>query len=112
MHGYFLIFRRSICIDLPIEQQALAADGVVHLTVGVGDLAVDEGGGDGGFEGDAFEGRPTAFVFNVFLRDGVRRLGVDQGEVGPVAFADEAAVQGLENFGGVVRGFFGDGFQG
>ena len=82
---------------LPIEQQALAAESVVDLPVLEGDLSVHQGGGDGRFEGDAFEGRPAAFVFDVFFGDRRWRLGIDQREVGPIALADEAAFQTLEN---------------
>ena len=105
------MWRNSVSVTLlPIKQQALAADGVVDGAVGVGELAGDEGGDDGCVEAHAFKGRPTAFVEHVFLGDGVRRVGIDQHEVGPVAFADKSAFLNLEDAGGVVCGFFGDGF--
>ncbi|VGO12898.1 hypothetical protein PDESU_01452 [Pontiella desulfatans] len=64
---------------LAIEQQPLPADGTVDLSVGIGNLPVDERCDDGGLERDAFEGRPAAFVERVFLGDRGRCFGVDQG---------------------------------
>ena len=62
------MWRNSVSVTLlPIKQQALAADGVVDGAVGVGELAGDEGGDDGCVEAHAFEGRPAAFVENVFF---------------------------------------------
>ena len=86
--------------------------GAEDLTVLVHEVAVDEGGVDGGLEGDAFKRRPSAVVENILIVDGVGLIWVNDGEVGVVSFADETAVFALVDGGGVVCHFFGCHFGG
>ena len=58
-----------------------------------------------------FERRPAALVEEVAGLDGVRLLGVHDDEVGPVAFADEAAAFDAEEHGGGVAGALDGGLE-
>ena len=48
----------------------------------------------------AFEGRPAALVEQAGLGHGLRLGGIDDHEVGPISFADEAALLDAEEDGG------------
>src|ERR1041385_6467800 len=80
------------------EFQAAAELRVVEFAVVAGKVAVDPGCGDARARRVALEGRPAALRDDGIVRDGLWRVRIDQGQVGPVTFADEAALAHVESF--------------
>jgi len=70
-----------------------------------GKLAVDQRADDTGAESDTFEWTPATFGQHLFLPYPRFLPGINQYQIGPVTFAQEAPVYHAEAFGDVVGGF-------
>src|SRR5678815_1608197 len=93
------------------EVQAAAELRIVELSVVPGEVAVDPGRRDARAECRAFEWGPAALREYRFTGYGLRRRRVDQGQVGPVPFADEAAFTDIEQLRRRMRAAFDDQFE-
>ena len=94
------------------EYDLVTTNLVADLVVAIGDLAGDDGGGDAGAKALAIEGRPSAFGLKSVWRDMGFGVSVDQHEIGPVTFAEEAAFMDSKKAGGCVAGSLHYGFEG
>src|SRR5579875_1183440 len=81
-----------IRVSLALELQPHPGPGIEDAPTPRGQMAVDEGRGNAGAEGVALERRPAAFGQDLVAAHGMRHVGIDQYQVGEIAFAQEAAV--------------------
>ena len=94
------------------EYDLVTTNLVADLVVAISYLAGDDGSGDAGAKALAIEGRPSAFGLESVWRDVGFGVGVDQHEIGPVTFAEEAAFMDFKKAGGCVAGSLHYGFDG
>lgn len=93
------------------EDDLATTDVIEDLLVAIDGLAGNDGGGNAGAETLAVEGRPSAFGLEGVGCDVCSRIGVNQHEICPMAFAEKPPFLDTEEGGGGVAGFLDDGFE-